>query len=204
MAKRVFDVFFASMGLLILSPLMLLIFIYIKLDSRGPAIFGQQRIGRWGRPFKLHKFRTMVTDVRGLRITTIDNKRITRIGRVLRKTNIDELPQLVNVVMGDMSLVGPRPEVEEYVALYPAEKRKKILSIRPGITDNAAIEFRNEGEILAQASDPEQCYVEEILPAKLEMYEAYVDHHTLLGDFSLIVKTIFKVAFGSNKRVCDR
>lgn len=192
MIKRLFDVVCAGLGLLLLSPVLLLIALAVKLDSPGPVFFRQERVGRHGRVFRIHKFRTM--SVRpageGLQITVGADARITRSGHFLRATKLDELAQLLDVLLGDMSLVGPRPEVPRYVALYPAELKDKVLSVRPGITDIASIEYRRESELLAQSSDPERTYIDEVMPAKLQYAAQYVDQASLWLDIRLILRTI--------------
>ncbi|UXH77645.1 sugar transferase [Roseateles amylovorans] len=192
MAKRLFDLLCAGIGLLLLSPLLLLVAAWIKLDSPGPVMFRQERVGRGGRPFFIHKFRTMRVDAPSLgpQITVGADARITRSGRLLRASKIDELPQLWDVVRGAMSLVGPRPEVPRYVALYPAELREIVLSVRPGITDPASLSFRNESELLAQAEDPEREYVEVVMPMKLRLAADYVRNASLGGDIRLILATL--------------
>ena len=192
MVKRMFDLIGAGLGVLVLSPLLLGIALWIKLDSPGPAIFRQQRVGRFGVPFAIRKFRTMRVDAPALgpQLTVGADPRITRAGRFLRAAKLDELPQLFDVLAGTMSLVGPRPEVPRYVAMYPAELRDKVLSVRPGITDPASIEYRDESTLLARASDPERVYVEQVLPAKLRFAAAYVDRHSLLGDLRVIGATL--------------
>lgn len=172
MAKRVFDWLASSLGLLLLAPVLVLLAFWIKLDSQGPVFFRQERVGMAGRTFKIHKFRTMVTDAekKGLQITVGTDARVTRVGHWLRKYKLDELPQLLDVWLGRMSLVGPRPEVPRYVACYPADVRDVVLSVRPGITDRASIEFRDENEILGRAADPHTAYVNEVLPIKLRYY----------------------------------
>ncbi len=196
MAKRGLDLLVSALALLALWPLLLLIGVAVRLDSPGPALFRQERIGRFGRPFRILKFRTMQFRVHpdGPLITTADDPRTTAVGRRLRASKLDELPQLVNVLKGDMSLVGPRPEVSKYVALYPAIDREVVLSVRPGITDQAAVQFRNEGELLAAADDPERCYVEEILPRKLRLYGDYVRGRSFRGDLRLLWRTVLAVA----------
>ncbi len=189
--KKFFDVIFALIGLMVLTPLFILIGFAIKLDDRGAVFFRQERIGRNGKPFMLFKFRSMSPTEgagRGIFIPG-DSSRITRTGKVLRKTKLDELPQLLNVLKGDMSLVGPRPEVQKWVDVYP-ERWQKVLSVKPGITDNASIEYRYEEELLANSDDPGKTYREVILPRKLALYEDYVTKHTLLGDLKLIINTI--------------
>ena len=191
MAKRIFDWLASSFGLLVLSPLLLALALWIKLDSNGPVFFRQDRVGRGGRTFRIHKFRTMVSDAekKGLQITVGADARVTRVGHWLRKYKLDELPQLLDVWLGNMSLVGPRPEVPRYVACYPADVREVVLSVRPGITDRASIEFKDENEILGRAADPHTAYVNEVLPIKLRYYVEYVNTRSLLGDMSLIFKT---------------
>jgi lipopolysaccharide/colanic/teichoic acid biosynthesis glycosyltransferase len=192
MGKRVFDFVVAGLALVVLSPFLAAIAIWIKIDSPGPVIFRQQRVGRGGRLFSIHKFRTMVVNATelGPQLTVSRDSRITRAGRFLRKYKIDELPQLIDVLIGDMSLVGPRPEVPKYVAMYPERLRRTILAMRPGITDLASIAFRNEGELLEAAGDPEREYVEKILPIKLRYYEQYAHSHTLWGDLKILLRTL--------------
>ncbi|WP_377157447.1 sugar transferase [Roseateles sp. UC29_93] len=192
MAKRLFDILCAGVGLLLLSPLLLAVAVWVKLDSRGPVMFRQERVGRFGRSFRIHKFRTMRVDAPtlGPQITIGDDARITRSGRWLRASKVDELPQLWDVLRGAMSLVGPRPEVPRYVAMYPAELRALVLSVRPGITDPASLSFRNESELLAQAEDPEREYVEVVMPMKLRLAADYVRNASLGGDIRLILATL--------------
>lgn len=192
MAKRLFDIVLSALGLLLLAPLLLAIALWIKLDSMGPVFFRQERVGRYGHLFCIHKFRTMVMDAPqlGPQITAGDDARITRAGQWLRRTKLDELPQLIDVLIGTMSIVGPRPEVPRYVALYPSALRDKILSVRPGITDRASIEYRDESAQLAAAADPERTYVEVVMPAKLRFAADYVDHATLAHDLRLIALTL--------------
>lgn len=193
--KRTFDVTFAILGLLLLAPVFLLIALLVKLDSRGPVFFYQTRIGQFNVPFKIIKFRTMKLAQEGIKLTIGRDQRITRVGYLLRKYKLDELPQLINVVQGEMSLVGPRPEVPEYVALYPDTIRDYVLSVPVGMTDYASIEFRNESELLAQSEQPEIDYVEKILPIKLAYHQQYVRDHSLYLDFTLILKTFKKIIF---------
>ena len=192
MIKRLFDIVIAGLSLLLLSPLLLAIAAWIKLDSPGPVFFRQERVGRGGVLFRIHKFRTMCSDAPaiGPQITVGDDPRITRAGRFLRRAKLDELPQLIDVLAGTMSVVGPRPEVPKYVAMYPAALRDKVLSVRPGITDRASIEFRDENALLAAAADPEREYAEVVLPAKLRYAADYVDHATLGQDLRLLALTI--------------
>jgi len=192
MAKRLFDILCAGVGLLLLSPLLLAVAVWVKLDSRGPVMFRQERVGRFGVPFRIHKFRTMRVDAPALgpQITIGDDARITRSGRWLRASKVDELPQLWDVLRGAMSLVGPRPEVPRYVALYPDALRELVLSVRPGITDPASLSFRNESELLARAADPEREYVEVVMPMKLGLAADYVRNASLAGDIRLILATL--------------
>jgi len=192
MSKRLFDLVLSSLGLLLLGPSLLLIALLIKFDSTGPVFFRQERVGRHGKLFRIHKFRTMRHDPtgQGLQITVGADSRITRVGAVLRKTKLDELPQLIDVWCGTMSLVGPRPEVPRYVAHYPAVLRDKVLSVRPGITDIASIEYRDESSILAHAADPESAYIEQVLPHKLALAVSYVDQASVWMDIQLIWRTI--------------
>ena len=191
-AKRLFDLFFVIPGLLVLSPLLLATALWIKFDSPGPVFFRQVRVGRCGREFKIFKFRTMVPDAenRGLKITVGGDPRITRAGHFLRKYKLDELPQLFNVLCGEMSLVGPRPEVPEYVALYEPAIREQVLSVKPGITDLASLEYKDENELLRNADHPREIYINEIMPKKLEYYVRYAKKHDLWLDFKIICRTI--------------
>lgn len=191
MPKRLFDLCFAAFGLLLLAPVLLALALWVVWDSPGPAFFRQQRVGRAGRLFRIYKFRTMHprAEAAGPAITVGADARITRAGHWLRRTKADELPQLFNVLRGDMSLVGPRPEVPHYVALYPDTVRDLVLSVRPGITDRASIEFRDESTLLGQSNDPERTYVEQILPIKLRYAAEYARSHTLWGDLKIIAMT---------------
>jgi lipopolysaccharide/colanic/teichoic acid biosynthesis glycosyltransferase len=191
-AKRVFDLFFSVIGLLFLVPVFPLIAIWITLDSPGPVFFRQVRVGRFGEPFRIFKFRTMRAEVeaKGKQITVRDDVRITRAGRFLRRYKLDELPQLLNVVKGEMSLVGPRPEVQRYVTLYPEGLREKVLSVPPGMTDYASIEYMDESALLADADDPETVYVERVMPAKLRNYERYVGERSIGMDLKIIFATV--------------
>jgi lipopolysaccharide/colanic/teichoic acid biosynthesis glycosyltransferase len=193
--KRLFDLTMAGMGLLVLAPLLVVIALAIAATSRGPVLFRQQRVGLHGRPFEILKFRTMAhaPDANGALITVAGDRRITGVGRALRASKLDELPQLFNVFRGEMSLVGPRPEVPRYVALYPPDVARRVLSVRPGITDEASILFRNESEILATAGDAERAYVEELLPRKLDLYLRYAEHHSLAGDIGIILRTVWGI-----------
>lgn len=190
-SKRIFDLAFTVPGLILLFPLFCAIAIWIKCDSAGPIFFRQERVGRNGRLFRIYKFRTMCVDAerKGLQITTGKDFRITGAGQFLRAYKIDELPQLINVLTGEMSLVGPRPEVPRYVALYPVDVRARVLSVPPGITDYASIEFKDENDILSKSDDPEKAYIEEVMPVKIRYYEKYVAEHSVWIDFMLILKT---------------
>jgi len=194
-AKRSFDVLAAGTGLLLLSPVLVIAAIAVKLGSRGPVLFVQQRMGRDFRPFGIYKFRTMITDAErvGGQITFGRDPRITRVGHILRQTKLDELPQLVNVLVGQMSLVGPRPEVPRYVDLYQQDYTY-VLSIRPGITDLASLKYRDEAEQLALSADPAKEYAERILPDKIALAREYIDNATFVGDLSIIFRTFVRVA----------
>lgn len=197
--KRIFDLFASACGLVLLSPLFVLIAILIKSDSKGEVFFRQERVGMKGRLFRIHKFRTMSVEAerKGLQITVGSDCRITRVGAVIRKYKIDELPQLIDVLLGDMSLVGPRPEVPKYIACYPEHIRKKVLSVRPGITDWASIRFKDENKILGEASDPEAAYIKEVLPIKQAYYVEYVESRSFFGDVFIIFSTIAAIFFPS-------
>jgi lipopolysaccharide/colanic/teichoic acid biosynthesis glycosyltransferase len=187
-AKRALDVAASAAGLIVLSPVLVACALAVRLSSTGPILFRHRRVGRFRRPFELLKFRTMV-DRPGVQVTAAGDPRITPVGRVLRKYKLDELPQLVNVLRGDMSLVGPRPEVARYVEEYEREY-DRILAVRPGITDFAAIEYRDEERILARSVDPERTYIDEVLPAKIRLYDRYLAERSLRTDLFLIVRTI--------------
>ena len=192
-AKRLLDILLSAVGLVVLAPLFAAIALWIRLDSPGPVFFRQERVGRAGILFRIHKFRTMRRGAFADRVPDITvgaDPRITRAGVFLRRHKLDELPQFIDVLRGDMSLVGPRPEVPRYVAEYPAEARVKILSVRPGITDLASLQFRNESELLARAADPEREYRDVVMPAKLRLAVEYVDQASLAGDLRLIGLTL--------------
>ena len=191
--KRIFDFFAALIGIIILSPILIIVSIAIKLDSPGNIMFLQKRVGKDGKEFNIYKFRTMVTDAEklGKQITVGKDNRITKVGAFLRKYKIDELPQLFNVLKGDMSLVGPRPEVPKYVALYNEEQRK-VLSVRPGITDLASLKYSDENDILGKVDNPEEYYINVIMKDKLSLNLEYIEKSNLFFDISLIVKTILK------------
>lgn len=194
MFKRLFDIFCSAVGIIILSPLFVILWVAVKLESKGPAFFLQTRVGKNNLDFKLYKFRTMYLDSesRGQLTVGMRDPRITKVGYTLRKYKLDELPQLFNVLLGDMSLVGPRPEVRKYVSLYTLEQLK-VLSVRPGITDVASIQFINENELLAKADNPEEYYINHIMPQKLALNLEYINSNLLLKDVSLILKTLFKI-----------
>jgi len=193
MGKRLFDLGCVIPWFILLFPLLLLIALWIKLDSPGPVFFLQTRVGQFGKLFKIIKFRTMIVHDQGLKLTVGRDARITRSGHFLRHYKLDELPQLINVLKGEMSLVGPRPEVPEYVALYPDGIKEYVLSVPVGITDYASIEFSNESEILATSLHPETDYVEKILPIKLAYHQKYVSENSLLLDIALIFKTFKRI-----------
>lgn len=192
MLKRFIDISFSITGLVIFFPLLVIISLAIKIEDRGPVLFCQERIGRFGKKFTILKFRSMspVKSHKSIGFEPGDKSRITKTGSIIRKTKLDELPQLLNVLKGEMSFVGPRPEVEYWVNKYP-ERWKRVHQLRPGITDNASIEFRNEEDILEKASDPAQEYEKNILPTKLSFYEQYILNRSIAGDFKIIIQTIF-------------
>jgi lipopolysaccharide/colanic/teichoic acid biosynthesis glycosyltransferase len=195
MAKRVFDFTVALLGLIALLPVFALVAILVKLDSPGPVFFRQERVGRGFRPFFILKFRTMVEDAaqRGKLITAGADPRITRVGNVLRRTKVDELPQLINVLKGDMSLVGPRPEVPRYVEMFRGDY-EEILKVRPGITDLASIQYRDEAAVLAAAKDPEHEYITRVLPEKIQLAKQYIPRASFVFDLELILRTLLRVA----------
>lgn len=194
--KRGMDILASGLGIILLLIPMGIAALLIKLDSEGPVLFKQTRVGRNGVDFDILKFRTMVPDAEklGRQITVGEDPRITKVGRVLRKYKLDEFPQLINVFKGDMSLVGPRPEVPKYVALYDG-RQKNVLRIRPGITDLASIEYRDESEVLSSHVDPERIYIQEIMPHKLELNLKYLEQLSVLTDIKLILRT-FRVILG--------
>ena len=195
MIKRTFDIAASSSGLVAFGPLMLGISALIKLTSNGPVLFRQERMGRGFQPFRIMKFRTMVTDAekRGMQITAGRDPRITPIGRVLRKTKVDELPQLINVLRGDMSFVGPRPEMPRYVEMFRNDY-EELLKVRPGITDLASLKYRHESELLGTSDDPEKTYTQEILPDKIKLAKEYIEKSSLTFDLSVILRTLFRLA----------
>jgi lipopolysaccharide/colanic/teichoic acid biosynthesis glycosyltransferase len=188
-AKRCFDLVGALLALLLLAPVLLAVALWVKLDSPGPIFFKQQRVGRFGVPFHIHKFRTMQHGAAGLPLTAVADPRITRAGAHLRRTRLDELPQFFDVITGHMSLVGPRPEVPRYVAHYPAHLREQALAVRPGMTDPASLAHIDEATVLAAAADPERAYIEHILPAKVAQAAAYAEQATLTSDLGVLWRT---------------
>lgn len=195
MSKRLFDLVAAALGLVVLTPLLLAIAAWVKLDSPGPVFYRQQRVGRGGALFNIYKFRTMFERAADARELTVGrDPRITGAGHFLRHYKLDELPQLLNVVQGTMSLVGPRPEVPRYVACYPDEVRGVVLSVAPGITDWASILYKEESAILGRAADPERAYIDTILPAKLDYYVRYVRERSFWLDLRIIWRTIAAIA----------
>ncbi len=199
MAKRLFDAIGSALALVLLSPLLLAIALVVKLDSPGPALYRQVRIGRRGVPFRIHKFRTMSCGMPGPPLTIGNDPRITRVGRVLRRSRLDELPQLLDVLRGAMSLVGPRPEVPRYVAHWPAALRERALAVRPGLTDPSSLAFIDEAALLATAADPEREYIEVILPAKLQRAADYAEHATLASDIGVLWRTVRVLWAGAKK-----
>lgn len=192
--KRIFDVAASGLGLLALSPLFLVLAVWIKCDSAGPVFYRQVRVGRNNEDFRLFKFRSMRvgSDKKGLITVGGHDPRITRSGYFIRKYKLDELPQLINVFVGDMSLVGPRPEVRKYVDMYTTEQMH-VLDVRPGITDMASIRYRNENELLEQADDPDKYYVEVVMQDKLRLNLEYVEHHSFFFDIKLIFRTFWTI-----------
>jgi lipopolysaccharide/colanic/teichoic acid biosynthesis glycosyltransferase len=190
--KRAFDLFWTIPGIIILSVPFSLVVLVVWLDDHGPAFYVQERVGLYGRPFELLKFRTMVmnADKIGPTLTVSNDARITRVGRFLRHTKIDELPQLLNVLRGDMSLVGPRPEVQAYVDRYTVDQRR-VLELIPGITDPASLKYRNEGDILAQSAAPDKLYLESLMPDKIRVNLEYARTANVATDFCVIIKTVF-------------
>jgi len=189
--KRLFDFIASIIGLLVLFPILIIIALWIKLSSQGSLFYTQKRVGKDFKEFTIYKFRSMIVgaDTKGPSVTSADDPRITKVGKFIRKTKIDELPQLLNVLKGDMSLVGPRPEVMKFVK-HKRESYKKVLTIRPGITDNAAIEFRDEETIMSRYNDKEKAYIDIILPKKIELYYSYIENISFVNDIKLLLKTL--------------
>lgn len=202
-AKRALDVVLAVVALLLLSPLLAAVALAVRLDSGGPAFFRQERVGRGGKPFRIHKFRSMRVASAGPAVTVAGDDRITRTGLVLRRWKLDELPQLIDVVVGSMSLVGPRPEVPQYVRLWPEDLRRVVLSVRPGITDPATIALRDESDVLSSSDEPERYYVEVLMPRKLALYAEYVRTRSLGGDLRILLRTVAAVLRPGRSRGLD-
>lgn len=194
MIKRLFDIIFSLIGLIFLSPILILIAICIKIDSKGPVFFRQLRVGRYSKDFKIFKFRTMQIDSDKLGLLTVGDKdpRVTKVGYFLRKYKLDEFPQLINVLVGHMSFVGPRPEVQKYVNFY-TEEDLQILNVKPGITDYASIKYRDEAEIIRQAKDAEKAYVEDIMPEKIKLNKEYINNNNIFIDIKIILKTFLSI-----------
>jgi lipopolysaccharide/colanic/teichoic acid biosynthesis glycosyltransferase len=199
MTKRLLDIVLAAIALAILFPVLVIVAVLVRLDSPGPVIFKQQRIGRDFAPFTIFKLRTMANDASGLEVTAGGDSRITRVGRVLRRTKLDEVPQLVNVLKGEMSLVGPRPEVATYVDMF-REDFEKILVVRPGLTDLASIYYVDEEETLEASGDPITAYVEILLPHKIELAKEYVRTQSLLLDLEIILRTVVSIGRSGVRR----
>jgi lipopolysaccharide/colanic/teichoic acid biosynthesis glycosyltransferase len=191
--KRIFDLTFSLLGLIICSPIFIMVPIFIKLDSKGPVFFRQERVGKNFKPFKIYKFRTMrhEPEEKGPMITVSGDRRVTEVGRFLRQYKVDELPQLFNVLKGEMSFVGPRPEVKEYVQLFKKDY-KKLLRIRPGITDPASIKYADEERVLSSSENWEEEYKKRILPEKIDLSLQYVEQHNIMTDLKIILKTLLK------------
>jgi lipopolysaccharide/colanic/teichoic acid biosynthesis glycosyltransferase len=196
MIKRLFDIFFSGIGLIVLFPFFVFLSLLIVIDSKGGVFYKQVRVGKNGLDFNLFKFRSMIVDSEKQGLLTVGGRdpRITKIGCFIRKYKIDELSQLINVFIGDMSLVGPRPEVRKYVDLYNPEQLK-VLSVKPGITDNASILYFNENDLLAKSSNPEETYIKEVMPEKLKLNLKYIKNYNTLSDIKIIFKTVSKVLF---------
>ena len=197
MFKRLFDLVSAVVGLTLCGVPMVVCALCILLDSPGPIFFRQERVGRHGKVFRIHKFRTMAVDAeqRGPQLTVGADARVTRIGRVLRANRLDELPQFFDVLLGNMSVVGPRPDVPRYVEQWPADLRERVLSVRPGMTDPASLTFRDEATLLARAADPEREYMDVILPRKLALAADYADHASLWTDLAVIGRSVGVLLF---------
>ncbi|NDI34872.1 sugar transferase [Chengkuizengella sediminis] len=200
MAKKLFDYSFSILGLLLLSPMLIIVSIYIKLDSKGPVFFKQTRIGKNENPFQIYKFRTMIQEAErvGKQITVENDPRITRLGLFLRKYKIDEFPQLINVLKGEMSLVGPRPEVPEYVQHY-TQAQIKVFTVLPGITDEASIKYKHENHLLSEGINSEEIYIQHIMQDKLKINLKYIDHVSLWLDLKIILRTLLVVFIRKEK-----
>lgn len=192
--KRVFDLAVASAGIIVCSPILAVTAIAVRLDSPGPALFRQERMGRFEEPFTIHKFRSMSLNDSSATLSATGDPRVTRVGAFLRESKLDELPQLFDVVRGKMSLVGPRPELRRYVELWPQNVKETVLSLRPGVTDPASIVFRDEGHVLGTVDDPHQFYIDTIMPQKLQLYIHYSATRTFKGDLRILFRTFGRVA----------
>lgn len=192
-SKRLFDIFFSLLGLILISPFLIIVSIIIKITSEGPVFFLQERLGQYEKPFFIYKFRTMVINAESLgkQITVKGDNRITTVGKVLRRYKIDEFPQLINVLLGEMSFVGPRPEVKKYVDLYTNDQ-KEIFKVKPGITDYASLEYRNENDLLSTVEDPEAYYINTIMQDKIKLNKKYIEKNNLFIDVKIILNTISK------------
>lgn len=198
--KRLFDIVFGGLALIVFLPVILFFALWVKAESPGPAFFRQDRVGRFGKIFRVIKLRTMTLNGGGSNITSGGDARVTKIGRFLRKTKIDELPQLFNILKGEMSIVGPRPEVPEWVERYPEEMRQSVLSVRPGLSDLASLEFRNEEELLEKSKNPEEYYQTVLLPRKLSLQKEYVEKSGMRTDLLIILRTMVSVVSGREAR----
>jgi lipopolysaccharide/colanic/teichoic acid biosynthesis glycosyltransferase len=190
MIKRLFDIVVSLLLIIMLWPLLVTLAVAVSVSSPGPIFFRQTRVGRHEKPFSILKFRSMKVGQTGLKITAQNDPRITPLGKIIRETKLDELPQLFNVLKGDMSLVGPRPEVPEYIQYYPDDVRQKIFSMRPGITDLASLAYKDEERILAEASDPQKAYIEKVMPDKLEYCMEYIRNYSFLLDLKILFRTL--------------
>lgn len=197
--KRAFDFCLALVGLVVIAPILIVAAVAVLLVDGWPVLFIQERVGKDGRPFRMYKFRTMLKS-RGLDLTVGADARITKLGALLRKTKIDELPQLINVLFGQMSFVGPRPEISRYVSIYTPEQRK-VLSLKPGITDPASLKYIDESELLATAADPHKFYVETVMPDKIRLNLEYAERATLASDIGLICETVMRAAGRKNSKL---
>lgn len=194
MIKRLFDIILSTFGLIVFSPILIIIAIGIKLDSKGPVFYRQTRVGKYSEDFKIFKFRTMHVNADKMGLLTVGDRdpRVTKVGYGLRKYKLDELPQLINVFIGEMSFVGPRPEVRKYVDLY-SESDAEILKVKPGITDYASIKYRDEAELIKAADNPEKTYIEEIMPEKIKLNKIYIENHGIITDLKIIFKTFTSI-----------
>lgn len=194
MIKRLFDIILSTFGLIVFSPILIIIAILIKLDSKGPVFYRQIRVGKHSEDFKIFKFRTMHVNADKMGLLTVGDRdpRVTKVGYGLRKYKLDELPQLINVFIGEMSFVGPRPEVRKYVDLY-SESDAEILKVKPGITDYASIKYRDEAELIKASDNPEKTYIEEIMPEKIKLNKMYIENHGIITDLKIIFKTFTSI-----------